>query len=137
MYQAYNTTPNLNAAGYNNLLGILSWGGDVRIGTTAPDDVNVHAVVMAPHGVFTVDDYSTGSSRGTATLLGGVISDWYGAFGTFSGTSGMRTGYGRNFIYDDRVLQGMAPPYFPYMDRFTIDNPVELSRKMVWREMDE
>ncbi len=137
MYQGYNTTPSLNAAGYNNLMGILSWGGNVRIGTTAPNDVNVHAVVMAPHGVFTVDNYDSGISRGTATLLGGVISDWYGAFGTFSGTSGMRTGYGRNFIYDNRVLQGMAPPYFPYMDRFTIDNPVELSRKMIWRELDE
>ncbi|MFA5100756.1 MAG: DUF4900 domain-containing protein [Candidatus Omnitrophota bacterium] len=134
MYQGYNTTPSLNAAGYNNLLGILSWGGNVRIGTAAPDNVNVHAVVMAPHGVFTVDNYDSGVSRGTATLLGGVITDWYGAFGTFSGASGMRTGYGRNFIYDDRVLQGMAPPYFPYMDKFTIDTPIELSRKMLWRE---
>jgi hypothetical protein len=137
MYQGYSSTPSLNASGYNNLLGILSWGGNVRIGTSAPDDINVHAVVMAPHGVFTVDNYDSGSSRGTATLLGGVITDWYGAFGTFSGSSGMRTGYGRNFVYDNRVLQGMAPPYFPYMDRFTIDNPAELARKMIWREKDE
>jgi len=108
----------------------------VRIGTTAPDDINVHAVVMAPNGVFTVDNYDSGASRGTAILLGGVISGWYGAFGTFSGTSGMRTGYGRNFVYDNRVLQGMAPPYFPYMDKFTIDNPAGLSRRPLWREID-
>lgn len=134
MYEGYNGGSDLNAHGYNNLLGILSWGGNVRIGTGAPNDVNIHGVVMAPHGVFTVDNYDSGSSRGTATLLGGVISDYYGAFGTFSGSSGMRTGYGRNFVYDDRVLQGMAPPYFPYMDKFTIDTPPELSKKMIWRE---
>jgi len=135
MYQRYTPTP-LSAEGYNNLMGILSWGGNVRIGTTAPDDINVHAVVMAPNGVFTVDNYDSGASRGTAILLGGVISGWYGAFGTFSGTSGMRTGYGRNFVYDNRVLQGMAPPYFPYMDKFTIDNPAGLSRRPLWREID-
>jgi len=89
---------------------------------------------MAPHGVFTVDDYDSGSSRGTATLLGGVITDYYGAFGTFSGSSGMRTGYGRNFVYDNRVLKGMAPPYFPFMDKFTIDTPPDLKTKMIWRE---
>jgi hypothetical protein len=137
VYEGYGTSPALNAHGFNNLLGILSWGGNVRIGTVAPDDISVHAVVMAPHGIFTVDNYDSGSSRGTATLLGGVITDWYGAFGTFSGSSGMRTGYGRNFVYDDRVLQGMAPPYFPYMDKFTIDNPAELAKKMIWREKDE
>jgi hypothetical protein len=137
MYQGYGTTPNLNASGYNNLMGILSWGGNVRIGASAPDNVNVHAVVMAPHGVFTVDNYDSGSARGIATLLGGVISDYYGAFGTFSGSSGMQTGYGRNFVYDNRVLSGMAPPYFPYMDRFTIDSPSELARKMIWHEREQ
>jgi hypothetical protein len=89
---------------------------------------------MVPHGVFTVDNYDSGSSRGTATLLGGVISDYYGAFGTFSGTSGMRTGYGRNFIYDARVLEGHAPPYFPYLDKYAFDQIPALSQRPVWKE---
>jgi hypothetical protein len=118
MYQDYSTTPRLNATGYTNMLGILSWGGDVRIGEDAPDDVQIHGIVMAHNGVFTVDDYDSGSPRGTATLLGGVISDFYGAFGTFSGST-PESGYGRNFIYDSRVLDGETPPYFPYLTGYT------------------
>jgi hypothetical protein len=134
LYQDYSTSPTLNATGYTNMLGIMSWGGNIRVGSTAPDDVSIHAVVMAPAGVFTVDNYDSGSSRGTATLLGGVISYYYGAFGTFSGTSGMRTGYGRNFIYDARVLAGQTPPYFPYMDKFSFDDVPFFSWRPVWKE---
>lgn len=127
----------LSANGTNNLLGIMSWGGNVRIGTAAPDDVVVHGVVLARNGVFTVDNYDSGSSRGTATLLGGVISQFYGAFGTFGGWGG-DTGYGRNFVYDPRVLSGMAPPYFPIMDNFSAyvsPTNILLSRP-TWREKD-
>jgi hypothetical protein len=134
LYEAYATSPTLNAEAYDNMLGILSWGGNVRIGTGAPDDVDIHAVVMAPHGVFTVDNYDDGTSRGTATLLGGVITDFYGAFGTFSSTSGMRTGYGRNFVYDSRVLAGKTPPYFPYMDKYAFDEIPTFSQRPVWKE---
>lgn len=95
-----------------SVLGILSWNGDVVITTTAPNDLQLHAVVMAPNGEFRVDRYNQGSPRGTATLLGGAIQNTYGAFGTFS-QSGQQTGYGRNFVYDQRMLQGMIPPFFP------------------------
>jgi len=131
-YQDYTSSP-LSAIGYNNLLGILSWGGDVRIGTAAPNNINIHGVVMAPHGVFTVDNYNSGSARGTATLLGGAITDFYGPFGTFSGTTPV-SGYGRNFVYDARMLQGMAPPYFPYMSNFTSFDNGGLDNKLVWQD---
>jgi hypothetical protein len=89
---------------------------------------------MAHNGVFTVDNYNSGVCRGTATLLGGVITDFYGAFGTFSGSS--RTGYGRDFIYDSRVLEGISPPYFPYMSNYTsnIDPPNVFRTRTSWRE---
>jgi hypothetical protein len=126
----------LCATGYNNLLGILSWGGDVRIVTSSSvaADIEIHGIVMAHNGIFTVDDYDRGVCRGTATLLGGVITDFYGAFGTFSGAS--RTGYGRDFIYDNRVLEGDSPPYFPYMSNFTSNvDPVNVFRtRTSWRE---
>jgi hypothetical protein len=89
----------------------------VRIGTAAPNNITIHGVVMAPHGVFSVDNYNNGSPRGTATILGGAITDFYGPFGTFSGSSAI-SGYGRNFIYDGRMLEGRTPPYFPYMRGF-------------------
>jgi len=133
-YQDYNASP-LNATGYNNMLGIIAWDGNVSIGATAPNNVNIHAIVMAQHGIFTVDNYDSGSSRGTATLLGGVITDYYGPFGTFSGGES-RSGYGRNFVYDSRVLDGTTPPYFPYMTSFTsfIEPTDALYKKTVWRQ---
>jgi hypothetical protein len=133
-YQQYSTTPSLNAEGYKNVLGILSWGGNVRIGASAPPDIQIHGVIMAPHGIFTVDDYDHGSPRGTATLLGGAITDFYGPFGTFSGSS-PTSGYGRNFIYDDRMLHGTTPPYFPYMTSFTAsDNGTLDTTKLGWQD---
>jgi hypothetical protein len=135
-YQDYTVSP-LNATGYDNILGLISWGGNLRIGTAAPDDIEIHGIMMAPAGVFTVDDYSSGSPRGTATLLGGVITSYYGAFGTFSGGSS-QSGYGRHFVYDSRVLSGMAPPYFPYMTSFTSSvAPVDIFRtRTSWREQE-
>lgn len=132
LYEEFNPSP-LNAEGHDNILGILSWGGDVRIGTAAPNNVNIHGVVMAPHGVFTVDNYSSGSPRGTATLLGGVITDFYGPFGTFSGQNPV-SGYGRNFVYDTRVLSGMTPPYFPYLTNFTSFDDNGLDSRLVWQD---
>lgn len=117
---------------YANVLGILAWGGDVRIGTAAPNNINIHGVVMAPHGEFTVDNYDSGSPRGIATLLGGAITDFYGPFGQFSGES-MIHGYGRNFVYDARMSQGTNPPYFPYMDFFTSSSN-GLNQKPVWQD---
>ncbi len=133
-YEEYNASP-LSATGYTNLMGILSWAGDIRIGTTAPNNVEIHSVLMAPHGQLEVDNYDSGSSRGIATILGGAITDFYGPFGTFSGSTSL-TGFGRNFVYDSRVLSGMAPPYFPYMTNFTsaLSPSNALYQKLIWRE---
>lgn len=119
-YQDYTPGASPSAEGTINVLGILSWTGDVRIGTTALSDITIHATIMTPNGEFRVDDYDTGSFRGTATILGGVIENTYGAFGTFS-QRGRDTGYGRNFVYDTRMGKGMAPPFFP-----TIGNVVSV-----------
>ncbi len=111
-YQDYTSGTSPSAEGTTNLLGLLSWNGNVRITSSAPNDVSVHATVMTPVGEFHVDNYDQGSPRGTATILGGVIENTYGAFGTFSGSSQV-SGYGRNFVYDTRMGRGMAPPFFP------------------------
>lgn len=139
-YSQFNPGATPNALGYNNILGILSWGGNVRIGASAPNNINIHGIVMAPHGVFTVDNYTAGLPRGTATLLGGAITDFYGPFGTFSGGVPV-SGYGRNFIYDSRVLNGMTPPYFPYLSNFTSsisdsngDGVDDLGNSLTWQD---
>jgi hypothetical protein len=97
-----------------NVLGIFTPGGDIRIATSAPDDIIIHSTLMTSddQGVVQVDNYNYGSPRGTATILGGVISTYYGAFGTFN-SSGHVSGYARNFVYDQRLNGGLAPPFFP------------------------
>ncbi len=125
-----------NATDKTNLLGLVSWGGDVRIGNSAPNDINIHSIIMARNGIFTVDDYDdTGvGSRGTATLLGGSITQFYGAFGLFNSSTGQQiAGYGRNFNYDGRTLLGKSPPYFPSMKAF-IAFTNDLTDKLVWQE---
>ena len=122
------------ASGATNLLGIVSWDGNIRIGTAAPNDLNIHGTLMAPDGVFTADNYNSGSPRGTVTLLGGIISDYYGAMGTFSGATGqLLTGFGRNFVYDERMLIGKSPPYFPSMQKY-IAFTNDITDKIVWQE---
>ncbi len=122
-----------SAEGKENLLGIVSWNGNVHIASTAPDDVNIHATIMAENGVFTVDNYNNGDIKGTATLLGGVITNDYGAFGQFNSNTGQTSsGYGRNFVYDQRMQQGYAPPYFPSLATF-IAFTNDITDKLVWQ----
>ncbi|MDO8580199.1 MAG: DUF4900 domain-containing protein [Candidatus Omnitrophota bacterium] len=122
------------ADGTNNMLGLVSWGGSVRIGTAAPNNIEIHGTVLAQDGIFTVDNYSSGSPRGTATLLGGAFTDDYGAFGTFNSSTGTQvSGYGRNFVYDDRMQNGQSPPYFPTLDAFIAFSP-DIMDKMIWQQ---
>jgi hypothetical protein len=123
-----------SADGYENILGLISWNGDIRIGTGAPDDIDIHGTVLARNGVFTVDDYDEGSPRGIATLLGGVITDDYGAFGQFSSATGQDIhGYGRNFVYDTRMQAGALPPYFPTLETFVAFTN-DLTDKLIWQQ---
>jgi hypothetical protein len=122
-----------SAEGKENLLGLVSWNGNVHIASSAPDDVNIHATIMAENGVFTVDNYNNGDIKGVATLLGGVITDDYGAFGQFNSSTGQTSsGYGRNFVYDQRMQQGYAPPYFPSLATF-IAFTNDITDKLVWQ----
>lgn len=125
-----------NADNTTNLLGLVSWNGNVRVGTSAPNDVNIHGTVLAKNGILQVDNYNDTviGPRGTATLLGGVITNNYGAFGLFSGATGQQlSGYGRNFAYDERMQIGNAPPYFPTLDTFVAFTN-DIADKLIWQE---
>lgn len=125
-----------NATGTTNKLGIVSWDGNVRVGTSAPDDVNVHGSILSQNGILTVDSYTNQGvgARGTATIMGGVITNDYGAFGLFNGSTGQFvSGYGRNFVYDDRMQSGGAPPYFPTLNTFVAFTN-DITDKIVWQE---
>lgn len=120
--------------GFQNVLGVYSQGGDIIVGNdhyvnygsgnswdpdlNAPTDVNVHAVLMSATDQVRVEGYvkeggngSFDRNQGSFNLLGGMIQENRGIFGTF-GDSGRR-GYDRVYTYDPRMLQGIAPPFFP------------------------
>ena len=117
------TAANCSNLGAQNVLGIYSSGDDVLIGgggydgsdstKLAPKNVHVHAVLMSGQDAVRVERHNQLPDRGAVHLLGGMIENFYGAFGTFSAYSGSRTGYGRNLTYDRRMQQGLAPPVFP------------------------
>lgn len=123
-----------SAEGYKNLLGLISWSGDIEIGNSAPNNIDVHATMMASSGIVTVHDYDEDGPRGTATVLGGVISNNYGAFGQFSSATGALVhGYGRNFVYDTRMETQYTPPYFPTMNTF-IAFTNDINDKKFWQK---
>jgi hypothetical protein len=127
-----------HANGKTNLLGLVTWNGDVVIGNSAPDNVSIHATILAQNDdgdailrVANHDDTGVGE-RGTATLLGGVITQRYGAFGLFDAGTGQNiSGYGRNFVYDERMRMGSAPPYFPSLDTFILYSD-DITDRLVW-----
>lgn len=138
------TCTNKNA---KNILGIYSSGGDVDLVsprcavtnadgacTTAgtrpgmPKNVNIHAVLMASQGKVKVDGYNGGAadgSLGQVNLMGGIIENYYGAFGLTNGA-----GYGRNFVYDQRTNEGVTPPFFPTQQEWSagLTTPIKLQQ---------
>jgi hypothetical protein len=116
----------------DNIVGIFSSGGNVRIGTSAPNDMNLDAFVMAAgnNAAFTVDNYDTGSARGTFHLRGGAVQYDYGAFYTFDTNGVLQTGFARDFHYDRR---GNTPPYYPTTIQFNADSPS--ARTLAWKEI--
>jgi hypothetical protein len=110
-----------NKLDVKNILGIYSQRDSVKIGNqnttsiptlNAPDNVTIHAVMMSAREGVGVENSSTGVPRGGVKLLGGIIEEFYDAFGTAS--NGVSThGYSRQFNYDKRMSLGVAPPFFP------------------------
>ncbi|MDR7521010.1 MAG: DUF4900 domain-containing protein [Armatimonadota bacterium] len=133
------TNPNDNPL---NVLGLYSAGNDIRISASAPNDLELHAVLMAGNlgdgnnSSVNVQNYNTGAPRGTVHLIGGIIEEYYGAFGTFDPNTGNPlTGYGRDFRYDRRMSRGFTPPYFPTTPLFEVVQTQGLAGvRPVWRE---
>ena len=117
-----------------NVLGLFSSGGAVRIGNSAPDNLNVDAFVMAcgtTNGEFTVDNWNSGSPRGVMNLRGGVASMFYGAFYTWDVNGNPVTGYTRNFHYDRR---GLIPPVYPTVPN-SLQPDTPSARTIAWKEL--
>jgi hypothetical protein len=73
-------------------------------------DVTVEAAILALQHSFTVDNYSCGNALGDLTVLGVIAQKFRGPVGT-GGSSGVSTGYLKDYNYDDR-LRLRQPPHF-------------------------
>jgi hypothetical protein len=115
-----------------NVLGLYSSGGSVRVGSGTPSNASLDAFIMATgsSGAFEVDNYDSGSPRGTLHLRGGAVTKYYGAFFTFDNDGILKTGYARDFHYDRR---GLVPPYYPTSPKMLPDVPI--ARTLSWKEM--
>ncbi|MBB5376845.1 hypothetical protein HNQ07_002309 [Deinococcus metalli] len=110
--------------GAKNILGVYSSAGNVDLISphgcegdpgscpSLPDNPEIDAVLMASQGAVQVRGYNQGPPLGRVKLLGGVIENYYGAFGQFN-NAGTTHGYSRNVVYDQRTADGIAPPSFP------------------------
>lgn len=121
---------NCNKSPYpQNMLGIYSQQGNVTIAGNAPADLKIHAALMSSEGEVSVNGYANISQRGRVHIRGSLVENWYGAFGTFNPDNNADvSGYGRNFTYDKRFREGVAPPFWPVSPSWTTTDAAQRAR---------
>jgi len=113
--------PDINANAINTL-GIFSSGGNVKLGTGAPNNINVHATIMASgtNKGFGSQDLSV-AAHGTVKLLGGIIEYQSQTIGVLGTGGSLKYGYSRRYYYDNRYATGFSPPFFPTRPSYLSD----------------
>lgn len=116
----YNTSPLVDSSS-TDILGLVS-ESNVTIDQNAhsysgTQDLTVHASIMALDDSFYVENYWH-TARGELTILGGIVQNYRGPVGTFSGNT-IVSGYSKNYQYDTR-LKSTIPSYFPRESIFSI-----------------
>jgi len=121
--------------GCDDIIGLVSSAMSVIIDNVPNNsDCVVHAHMMCMNNTSSlVQDYSTGTPRGTLTIYGGLAQDKWGPVGTgyydIDGNFHVLTGYDRDFHYDWR-LRTMLPPGYEYI----VFKGSNLDR-LTWREI--
>ena len=111
--------PSTGQVKYNNdFLGLVA-KKNVRVVTSAPNNLVIQSSVMAVEGALKVDNYNdtTRGPRGTLHVFGGVSMKFGGFTGMFNGSGQMVSGYEEHHSYDDR-FQSSSPPGFPTTGRY-------------------
>jgi len=101
-------------------LGLVS-KDDVWISSAAPNNLDVHAAIMATgasspnnDGKFGVLNYSSRPVSGDLMVYGSIVQQVRGAVGT-SGSYGMVSGFTKDYWWDNRFGDS-APPHYPPLD---------------------
>lgn len=90
-----------------NRSGCSQAGGNIA---PVQHDVTIDAAILSLQHGFTVDNFNCGTGLGNLNVTGAIAQKYRGAVGT-SGGSGGRTGYTKNYVYDDR-MRYRNPPLF-------------------------
>lgn len=69
--------------------------------------MKINASIYAFNESFYVQDYNEGDPKGQLTIFGSLMQNYRGAVGTFSGNN-IVTGYYKNYIYDNKILEGIS-----------------------------
>ncbi|WP_448522422.1 hypothetical protein [Pseudothermotoga sp.] len=70
-------------------------------------NLKITASIYAFDESFQVENYDSGSPVGQLTIFGSLMQYYRGPVGTFRGEV-IQTGYYKNYIYDDKILEGMS-----------------------------
>jgi hypothetical protein len=105
--------------GCTDMLGLVAGRGVVVTKSSpAGADMTIHGCIMAFEKSFTVKNYGSIPVMGALHIYGGIIQNYRGPVGTFSGSSGARlSGFAKDYQYDVR-LKNTPPPYFPATGRY-------------------
>ncbi len=115
------TAPCNNLAA-KNILGLYSSSGNINLisdqdparqATRLGNNPTIDAVLMASQGAVQVSGYANGAPKGTIKILGGVIANYLAPTAIADNNGNKQTGYGTNFVYDQRAADGYTPPGFP------------------------
>ena len=98
-----------------DLLGIVA-GRDVVVDSTAPNNIQIDATMMALNGSFWAENWNSGL-RGTMTVYGGIIEKYEGITGILGKGGLLVAGYHQIYSYDRR-LQNLIPPLFPITGKY-------------------
>lgn len=113
----YNSNPRVDANS-DDALGMIALD-NIVVETTAPNNLDIYAHMIAVNGGFGVRNYDRGYSRGYLNVYGGIVNKIRQAVGIVGGS-----GYNKNYMYDIR-FRSTPPPCYP-----------KLSDELEWTEWD-
>lgn len=107
----YADNPRINPNS-DDKLGLIA-ERNVVVSSSAPDNVEIDASIMALGNSFIVENWWSGPVKGNLTVYGGIIQRERGPVGTFSGATGQKlSGYSKDYHYDPRLVNS-PPPFYP------------------------
>ncbi len=111
-----------------NILGLIAENSVIiKDNTQNNTNVVIQASIFCRNGGLTAENYGSRPVSGNLDLLGGVIQYQRGAVGTFSSSSGtpvIKSGFKKNYVYDDRFYLD-SPPYYPWTGGYQIVSWIE------------